>query len=73
MGVILLYVRYTHAYVPSLYFFGVRIPSLTAVPYAIWFGDPRLRKRELQAFLSVFFFFLMVSDGLTADTHTVYQ
>ena len=44
-------------------FFGVRIPSLTAAPYAIWFGDPRLRKRELPSSLCPFFVFLWSQMG----------
>ena len=53
----------------SCFLFGVRIPRLTAVPYAIWFGDPRLRKRELPASLCPFFLFHGLRwDG---DRHTL--
>ena len=62
----------------SLLFFGVRILSLTApsaVPFVVWFGDPRLRKRELDLPLSCLFlpifFVSMVPDGMTTDTHAV--
>ena len=53
-------------------FFGVRIPSLTAVSYAIWFGDPRLRKRELPSSLCPFFFNSLRWDD-NRHTHTLYQ
>ena len=66
-----------HVKLPS-FFSAVRILSLTApsaVPFAVWFGDPRLRKRELDLPLSCFFlpifFVSMVSDGMTTDTHAV--
>ena len=64
-----------HACVPSLLFFGVHVPSLTAVSYVIWFGDPRLRKRELPSslcpFLFLFFYGLRRDDN--RHTHTLYQ